>query len=299
MIKKEKKQFKVEYVPVVISFLVLLLLIGILVFIILYNKNKYDVDVPGEEYITNEMLVDTSDSLCNTKRVNELHKKANKISISYKDEKVIIGQAQSQDTLEMVDTYGYVFNVEFKNVPEDMYLVIKSDNINFKDDKTTLKGEDAKDGVLTYQTKYTELIVEYTVSIYSSKYDCQDELFRKFTFTTPIYNRYHNMYICEAYPDFELCQKFITENKPSMEAFYNRLYKYGKANDIVITNTYESIYGTTTKKTEKTTTSKKDESKTNKKEKNNNESIMTYIILGTLIVLLVSGVSILVIKKRK
>lgn len=293
--KKEKKNFKVEYIPVIVSFLILLLLIGILIFMILYNKDKFNVDIPNQEYITNEMIVDTSDSLCKKSEVEDLYKRANKITISYDDEKVVIGQSQNQDTLEIVDAYGYVFNVKFENVPEDMYLVIKSDNINFKDDIVTLKGEDAKKGVLTYQTKYTELIVEYTVSVYAAKYDCQDELFRRFTFKTPIYNRYHDMYICEAYPEFELCKEFITEDKPSMQVFYNRLHKYGKENDIVITNTYEGIYGTTTKKGQ-TTTTKVNKDKENKKK---DESITKYITVGTLTILLLTGVSVLVIKKRK
>ena len=293
---REKKKFKVEYIPVIVSFLILIILVGVLIFIIRYNKDIFDVDVPDQDYITNEMIVDTSDSLCKKKEVEDLYKKANEITISYEEEKVVIGESQNQETLEIVDAYGYVFNVEFKNVPEDMYLVIKSDNINFEDDKVTLKGEDAKDGVLKYQTKYTELIVEYTVSVYAAKYDCQDELFRKFTFKTPIYNRYHDMYICDAYPEFELCKEFITEDKPSMQVFYNRLYKYGKENDIVITNTYESIYGTTTKKGE--TTTKVNEDKNDEKEKKD-ENITKYIIVITLAVLLISGVSVLVIKKRK
>ena len=293
---REKKKFKVEYIPVIVSFLILIILVGVLIFIIRYNKDIFDVDVPDQDYITNEMIVDTSDSLCKKKEVEDLYKKANEITISYEEEKVVIGESQNQETLEIVDAYGYVFNVEFKNVPEDIYLVIKSDNINFEDDKVTLKGEDAKDGVLKYQTKYTELIVEYTVSVYAAKYDCQDELFRKFTFKTPIYNRYHDMYICDAYPEFELCKEFITEDKPSMQVFYNRLYKYGKENDIVITNTYESIYGTTTKKGE--TTTKVNEDKNDEKEKKD-ENITKYIIVITLAVLLISGVSVLVIKKRK
>lgn len=298
MMKKEKKQLKVEYIPVIISFMILLLLIGILIFAVLYNKSKFVINVPGEDYITNEILVDTSKSLCNQKKIKELYNKANKIKLSYQDEKVVVGQAQNQDTLDIVDTYGYVFNVEFKNVPEDMYMIIESDNINFKDDKVILKGEDAKKGILKYQTKYTELVVEYTVSIYSSKYDCVDELFRKFTFITPIYNRYHDMYICDAYPEFELCEKFIVENKPSLQTFYNRLYKYGRENDIVITNTYESIYGTTTKKDNKPTTAVNKNNKNNK-EKDNKKDITTYIVLGALIILLIAGVSVIVIKKRK
>ena len=298
-VQKERK-FKKEYIPVIVLALILILLLTLLVVVIMYEKKDYKLpNMPEYEYVTNEILVDTSNSTCSAVEIDKLYQSANKVTFKYAEERVVVGKGVDVITGEEEPTYGYVFNVQFSNITEDIYIRITNDNLFTEKKIVQIKAKDAEEGKYTYQTEYTDDVVTYTVEIYTSNEHCQGELFRKFTFETPIYNRLAGMDLCQEFKEFEYCQKFITKDRPSMDQFYEKLYAYIEKEKIDVS---DSMYiATTTKKnpnktTSKTTTSKEE----NKKPQDNkkDDSILLYACIGGAVVL-VAVVAIVVIVRRK
>lgn len=296
---KRKREFKREYVPVVIASILLVLLVIALIFAIFYDKEDFDINVPEENGMLNEILVDTSESLCDSKTIQKLYNQANDVKVTYKPVKKVTSTGVDLDTNEDVEVESYVYEVTISNITEDIYLIIKNDNIYFKDIVKTIKYADTKKGKYVFTTDYTELLVTYEVSVYSAEKSCKDELYRKFTFITPIYNRFYDMYTCVSYPDFKWCQQFITEDVPSYQEFQTELKKYAKSERITTTNIFDSMHGTTTKKAANDKTDNND--KNNKKESEglSTKTIIIVSIIGGLVILIVIVTSVILIGRRK
>lgn len=314
--KKEKKYFKREYIPVYISTFTLILLIVALVALFLYDKEDFDVDKPEQEYIKNEMVVDTSGSTCSADEKKLIHEETDNVEIKYEPMKAVIGTGLEFGEEEEVE--GYIFKVTFHNMNENMFATITNDNENTQKKIELLKFADAKNGVLEYLTESSTKVVTYTVRIYTHNKNCENEMFRKFTFVTPVYNRYHEIDMCQAYPEFELCQEFIDVDRPSLSEFQKALYEWGEKEDIIITNLYEKLYGTTSFKTTTQFDPKADnelptplsdeerkknealaEAKRNKKDENvSNNTVYIIIAIGLGIIIIV-GIIAMVIKKKR
>ena len=81
-VAKEKK-FKREYVPVIILALILILLLVILILVFMWEKKDFDIRVPEEEYIANEILVDTSNSACGESTVSKLYQDFSEVEFKW------------------------------------------------------------------------------------------------------------------------------------------------------------------------------------------------------------------------
>lgn len=300
---KRKREFKREYVPVVIASILLVLLVIALIFAIFYDKKDFDINIPEENGMLNEILVDTSESLCDSKMMQKLYKKANDVKITYKPVKKVTSTGVDLDSNEDIEVESYVYEVTISNISEDIYLIIKNDNIYTKEEVKTIKYTDTEKGKYVFTTDYTELLVTYETSIYSAEKSCKDELYRKFTFITPIYNRFYDMYTCVSYPNFKWCQQFITEDVPSYQEFQTELKKYAKSEKITTTNIFDSMHGkTTTKKgTNNKTDNKNNNDKDNKKESEglSTKTIIMVSIIGGLVILIVIVTSVILIGRRK
>ena len=294
---KRKREFKREYVPVVIASILLVLLVIALIFAIFYDKDDFDINVPENEAIKNEILVDTYESLCDSKTIKKLYNDADKITLKYKEKEEVVGKGLDQETDEEVDVYGYVFDVQLTNITDDFYLVIKSDN-PYEKNEATIKYSDTKKGEYTFTTKYTDVVVTYEVSIYTNVEQCQNELFRKFTFVTPIYNRFADLGICQHYKDFKWCKKFITEDVPSQQDFYYQLDKYIKKEKITTSQDYLLNMTSSRKTTKKASSSNNGEDKQNGEKTDNNTVIIVSVIAGVLVAIVI-GTSVVMIRRRR
>lgn len=289
--KKIDNGFKKEYIPVIgLSILLVFLVVG-LVFVFNYEKDDYEIDLPEEDVKVVEKVVDTSDSMCSEKEVNNLYQTANKVSIKYEPVKKVVGEGIDMETGEKVKTLGYVQKVEIRNLSDDVYVIIDSNNKLSKQHNLKLTSGDAKDGVLTYFTEYTNDLITYTIRVYSSKGDCVDELFREFEFKTPIYNRYSAMDICKNYPNFKYCQKYIEEDRPTQEQFQVALAAYQKENKVTTNNAGEII---DSKLEEHQELIGKDV-----KEEKDNDYLMYILIGGAVLILIVTVIAIVLVTKKK
>lgn len=332
-IKKERK-FKREYIPVVLLSIVLIVLLVALFIVFRWEKKNYKVNLPVENKPFDEIIVDTSNSTCDAATISKLYETANKISFDYTPKKVVVDRTEDEEG-NMMDVYGWTFEITFKNIPKDMYIMIKNDS-TLEEEKPIVRVdyEDTKDGVYTYTERSTIMMVTYTVSIYTKNENCKNEMFRRFTFRTPIYNRYYDLDICDAYRDFEWCQQFVTKDRPSMDEFFVLLNEWGDKNKIKITSMLEAESNGEPQKidcedpymreeekkacreyiktstTVKTTTKKHLDSFSNESDKKdtptikvgNKEIKTSYIYLGVAGILLVIAVAvsaIIYIKKRK
>ena len=282
---KKKSAFKKDYIPIIGLVALLPVLIVILVLVSLYDKKDYEINVDEEPVNVVDKLVDTSDSMCSEKEVNNLYQTANKLSVTYQPVKKIVGHGIDMETGNKVDTYGYVQKVDIRNLTEDMYLIVNSNNALSKQKNLKLTIKDVKDGVLTYFTEYTNDLITYTIKVYSSKGDCADELFREFEFKTPIYNRFSAMDICDNYPNFKYCQKYITEDRPTQQEFQVALAAYQKENKVTTANDGEII------------SSNLEEHNVEKNEKE--QEYLMYVIVGAIALVIIIGIVVVILLNKK
>ena len=193
----KNKEFNKAYVPVIISSIILILLIVGLIAVVLINpnsdtNNSNNIVVDKGEYKVNsdDVVVDTSTTSCSSSVANKIAKDASNVSVSfdvttYSDgEKAITGGGEEEIDDEIVyDAY----NIQFTNITKNIYIKVTN---NLNDETKVLKYDDVKDGIASYISIYVTKKVKYTVTVYSNDDSCIGEVFRKFTFTTPIFNIY-------------------------------------------------------------------------------------------------------------
>lgn len=115
------------------------------------------------------------------------------------------------------------FNIHILNITEDIYVRVSND---VNDEIKTFRYSDTQDGVATFQTTDNERLVTYTIEVYSAKYSCTGEMFRKFTLTTPLYNNYSERPQCVDNQEFYYCQEFISSENITFSEFIDKISEY-------------------------------------------------------------------------
>lgn len=157
---------------------------------------------------------------CSYKEQSELNSKAANIKVSYELIEEEIGDIYEGHT-------EYYFNVTITNLTNEFYIVRHD---SYTDKETTFRYTDTKDGMLTFRWDYATNVTNFRFEVYSSsETNCPDEKYKTIYETTPRYNFYSQRAICLDYPEFYLCQKFVTFNEVAEEReFLNQLNKYIK-----------------------------------------------------------------------
>lgn len=194
---RDKKEFNKSYISVIISSIILVLLIIGLVVVVLVNPTNDEENPTGKvedkgKYSVNkdDLIVDTSSTKCSAKDAKKISSDAEAVSVSFDvtqvedpEEMTLIGYEEEVDDPIMLDAY----NLQFTNITKNIYLKITND---LNDETKILKYEDVKDGVASYESIYVTKKVKYTVTVFAANEACTGEVYRKFTFTTPIFNIY-------------------------------------------------------------------------------------------------------------
>lgn len=282
-IKKEKKPFKREYIPIILAVLILFVLIAALIYLIGHDFKFDEETVDPNQAIQEEVLIDNSNSKCSKEELNELYKLAEKITTNTEMVEISSGTTEDDSTGEEVTLYTDVAEFTLSEVDSKLYAYITND---YNDDKSDVNVENGK---LVFRGIPSFDIVTYNVEIKANDYDCKGETIRKFTLKSKIYNRFSQMADCLNYPEFKYCQQYIDEDLPTMQSFKIEIEKYKK----------------TTKATDKTnqlSQSNKEEKKgeTNKDNKEDNKNYKYYIIGGVAILLLtVAIITVILLKKKR
>ena len=306
---KEKREFKREYIPVIISGIILILLIGALVFMISYKGNLELEEVPKDSgHKVDELNVEVDKDKCSTDLIKKLSKEANKIKMSYK-EKSEKGElyAIDEDSGENFYTYDYFWNVTFDNVTDNFYLKVTNDT---NDTVKTITKDTLLDGKWAFDTIPYDDIITYTISVISNTEGCKEQVFRKFELKALIFNIWSTSAKCTVYKDFKYCQKWTDENILPFDRFEYELAKYLKEHpEIKEVNPYGLKIKTTsssTNKNDKTTSTTKnssnDSNSSNKDDKGINKLVKNNKIIYVAIIILVivvGVVTVILLKKRR
>ena len=170
-----------------------------------------------------------AESLCSYNEQAEINTIVSNVKANYEAVDIYAGKTLDIDkqdengNIPEIDHYIKGFNINVLNITEDIYVKIKND---LDENVATFKYSDLKEGIATLQVKETTKLVTYTIEVYSNKYACAGEIFRKISLTTPIYNEYANLAACKENPDFYYCQEYISSNKITVNEFLNKLEEY-------------------------------------------------------------------------
>lgn len=291
-IKRERKPFKREYIPIIIAVAILVLLIGALIYLIGHDFKFDEEKVNQNQHEQEEVLIDNSNSRCSKEELEELYKIAENIKVETEMKKIEDkdNEVYDFDEEKYVPGISIIPVIKFSNINSKVYVYMSND-FNEKTVEVQLEKEDVQiEGVSS------DKIVEYTLEVRANDYNCKGETIRKFTVKTPIYNSFSQMDACVDYPDYDYCKEYITENLPSMQDFQLGLQNYKKALKTTVAPKFTNEATTSNKDNDKTTNN----TTVDKKEDKKDNKTIVYIIIGAIVLLIgVAIVTLILIKKKR
>lgn len=230
-IEKEKK-FKREYISVFFAIIILLAFIAAIVLVIMYEPKEQ----PTEETKVNTVTVEDVESdgyleSCESELIKKLKEVANGISVEYYPVKILdeLDTTNPEDAISWDgDTDFYITEVEIKvkGLTDDVYLKIKN-TINM--DVINVGPEDYKNGEYTFFSPDIAKRITFIIEIVSNKGECLNQIVRKVSFNTKVYNIYSDTSACIMYPNYSKCNQMINEEL-SYDEFHTGLKKYIEKN---------------------------------------------------------------------
>lgn len=196
-IKKEKKEYTGEYIPVVRAVIVLIILILILIGLVLYSPTKKEELQEPNTLQTDEMIVNKTGNSCDGEGATRIQNEADKVTVSYEVvDDYFFGYMAEQDIDlngngvidegEIIEDIGYAIKVKISNLTDKIYVMISND---LDDNVKTFHNTDAsEDGKITWTEAETLFSRTYTIKVFSNNEGCTNELYREFKVTLPKYN---------------------------------------------------------------------------------------------------------------
>lgn len=237
MIKIEKeRKFKREYIPVIIGCLILILFVVLLVLTINYEGNVEKENIGNDNIIseTDDLAIEKTDSKCSKDDFNNLMQTANKVgAVYYVDEKKTkIDPTEENEiyyeTLEDGYEVDKIISIAISGIEDNIYAIVTN---NFNDATITIKKENLnEDGKYIYEAVDIGTRVTYTVSIYSNNPNCSEELLRKTSFRTKIFNNFSLSMACVVYPNYKNCEELVDKEIDAI-TFTKGYDEYQKNND--------------------------------------------------------------------
>lgn len=170
-----------------------------------------------------------AESACSYSEQVEINNIVANVRANYEPVKIYAGKTLDIDNqdengnIPEIDYYERGFNISILNITEDIYVKVSND----KDGNViTFRYNDTQDGVAMIQTSETTKMVTYTIEVYSNKYSCIGEMFRKFTITTPIFNDYSSLATCQENPEFYYCQEYLSSENITLNDFLEKMNDY-------------------------------------------------------------------------
>lgn len=185
---------------------------------------------------------------CNFEEQAKLNKEAANIKVSYAENKRscnmqdnwcgleegedMEGQTPDEEPGPVYEEDEYTdeveyFDISILNVTENLYVKVKN-NVGFGPKQFNYSS--AKDGVITFYWDNIMDVANFTFEVYSSsKTSCPNEKVRVLYLTTPRLNLFSNYEICDEYPEYEMCKKYITtKTEVDHETFVTNIKKYSE-----------------------------------------------------------------------
>jgi len=161
-----------------------------------------------------------SASSCSYKEQAELNQKASNVKISYE-----IKSENETDPFGRTYANEY-FDISILNLTESFYVIIKN---NTNQEEREIYYSDTKDNIYNFRWNDVSDITKFTFEVYSSaNTNCPAEKVKTLYLTTPRFNQYSSLGVCQNLEDFELCEKYVTFTDVTDDDFYSRVEKYRK-----------------------------------------------------------------------
>ena len=219
----KKKIFRREYIPLVIAFLVLVLLIVALVFTIINKPKKEDKSKQYESQTASVAEKSVPTNTCSGDEYTELLEKVNNITAEYQvNDHYDFGCAfstldelpedfTSYENMECENhSIGYALDVYLRNIPEHVYIQVTNDQDK---EVTVIENSDGTQESVVWSQPETTFLRVYNFKVYSQLDDCKSKLIREFEITLPRWNETSKTDLClqEEYKNTEVCERFIME----------------------------------------------------------------------------------------
>ena len=153
-----------------------------------------------------------SASTCKNERVMELTSLANNVNVSYQEYEQLVDEYDSEMFADEEDSH---IKVTYPSYYLTVYNLVDDLNVSVSRNDTnqviiaTSKDKD-EDGVVYFDTGFATRVKTFTVKIRSNDSNCQNEVLKTLTLTTPMFNKMSLYHDCEENPEFSLCQKFTS-----------------------------------------------------------------------------------------
>ncbi len=115
------------------------------------------------------------------------------------------------------------------NLTENMYVEVTND---YNDEVSIYEYNAENKGNISIEWHNINELVTFTVKVYASNVtSCSGDLLKTMTQKLPRYNSYSNYGLCENFPDYYLCQRFVTYKEVDYYTFYDKIMTlYEEAN---------------------------------------------------------------------
>ncbi len=171
-------------------------------------------------------LASVKASTCSDSKILELSSLANNVKVSYEKENRISSSYVATETEEETNDTFPAFYITVFNLDDKLNI-----SVTREDTKKTIYGtskDKSDDGVVYVDAGFANLVKTFTVKIRSNDSNCQNEVLKTITITTPMYNLNSQYDVCKEYSDFNLCKEFTTidYSDVSQKLFNEELEKY-------------------------------------------------------------------------
>ncbi len=170
-------------------------------------------------------------SACDVNEEASLKQKAANITANYE----VVSNLVTDGEDEGIEEY---FNISIYNLSEEFYVVVKRDKKETEEEERIVNKvynySDTQNGVLTFKWENNEEVTNWTIEVYSSnKTSCTGESYKKLYLTTPHFNNFSYLAMCDDLEEFYLCKRYVTFDEIDSETFYKKLesFQAGKIND--------------------------------------------------------------------
>ena len=161
------------------------------------------------------------EKVCTAMQLGELRELAANIKVTYVPITKIVETPEDIETGATSYTAKFI-DIKVYNMHSKLYLEVKNDD-GYSAIATI--NDLASDGSVTFRQDMVNRKINYTFTIKSSEYGCDNEELRKVKLSLPIYNAYSQLDICSDIPDYYLCQEFVTTPVDGA-TFYDKVDAY-------------------------------------------------------------------------
>ena len=160
-----------------------------------------------------------AEETCTYKEEAELREKASNIKVDYE-----MDYEEYESSHDDIATDGtYFYNINVTNITKEFYVEVTND---INGDKKLLSYSEEDNGITSFRWDNIDKITNFTFKVYTTAGNkCNGVALRTIHWTSPRYNKY--AWRCaDEFPDYSLCQQFVTFDEITEYEFFKRLEAY-------------------------------------------------------------------------